>query len=336
MRAAGARWPFYIAASKWNWHMKRETVVQEVRTLLARTGFFSHDAKLFVSPVFDVVARRDASLIVVKCLLNGDSLTGASAEPLMQAAAMLRASPLVVAARSSKGKLEDGVIYLRHGTPMVSLKTLRDFLVDGVPPIAFAGPGGYFVSMDSGALKRARQRRRLSLEAVAREVGVSRRAIQLYEEGLGAAVDAAERIERFFGEALTVPLDPFTYRAVAESAHAGPGGGEDAFEAYVVRALTGMGYRVTPAVRCPFDAIVERPGARLLSGIESAPSAVATRARTLAAIAQVAETDAVMFVSREVPHDSIGGTPVVTRRELQRADSAEEIFDIIKQRRKSG
>lgn len=314
--------------------MKRETVVQEVRLLLGRTGFFSHDAKLFVSPVFDIVARRDASLVVVKCLLNGDSMTGEMAERLLQAAAMLRASPLVVAARSSRGKLEDGVIYLRHGTPMVSLKTLKDHLVDGVPPIAFAGPGGYFVSIDSGALKRARQRRRLSLDALAREVGLSRRAVQLYEEGLGAAVDAAERIERFFGESLTVPLDPFTYRAGAAGPDAGGGGTENAFESYVVKALEGMGYRVTPAARCPFDAVVERPGARLLSGIESAPSAVPARARTLAAIAQVAETDAVMFVSREVKTDSIGGTPVVTRRELQRADSAEEIFDIIKQRRR--
>ncbi len=313
--------------------MKRENVVQEVRVLLARTGFFSPDAKLFVSPVFDVVARRDASLVVVKCLLNGDSMSGEAAERLMQAAAMLRGSPLVVAARATRGKLEDGVIYLRHGAPMISLKTLKDHLLDGVPPIAFAGPGGYFVSMDSAHLKRARQRRHLSLDALAREVGVSRRAVQLYEEGMSAAVAAAERIERFFGESLTVPLDPFTYRALSEGSPGSPGEAEGAFETSVVRALEGMGYRVTPAARCPFDAIVKRPGARLLSGIEAAPSAVAPRARTLAAIAQVAETDAVMFVSREGSADSIAGTPVVTRRELQRADSAEEIFDIIKRRR---
>ncbi len=316
--------------------MKREEVVREVRVLLGRTGFFSPDAKLFVSPVFDIVARRDASLVVVKCLQNGDSLSGEPAERLVQAAAMLRGSPLVVAARSSRGKLEDGVIYLRHGAPMISLKTLRDFLVEGVPPLAFAGPGGYFVSMDSAALKRARSRRRLSLDALAREIGVSRRAVQLYEEGMSAAVDAAERIERFFGESLTVPLDPFTYRAAGEAPPSPGSEAEGSFETSVVRALEGMGYRVTPAARCPFDAVVERPGARLLSGIEGEPSAVAPRARTLAAIAQVAETDAVMFVSREVRGDSIGGTPVVTRRELQRADSGEDIIDIIRQRRRGG
>jgi putative transcriptional regulator len=315
--------------------MKRETVEQEVRVLLARTGFFSHDAKLFVSPVFDIVARRDASLVVVKCLLNGDSLTGGAAERMLQAAAMLRASPLVVAARSSKGKLEDGVIYLRHGAPMISLKTLHAFLVEGVPPVAYAGPGGYFVSLDSTALKHARQRRHLSLDAMAREVGLSRRAVQMYEDGMGAAIGAAERIERFFGESMTLPLDPFTYRAVSDAAPARPGHADDPFGNSVVRALEGMGYHVTPAARCPFDAVVERPGARLLSGIESAPSAVPGRARTLAAIAQVAETEAVMFVSKEIRGDSIGGTPVITRRELQRADSADEISEIIRQRRRA-
>jgi putative transcriptional regulator len=314
--------------------MKREDLLREVRTLLGRTGFFSPEAKLIDSQVFDILARRDASLVVIKCLVNADSLTAQNADRLLQVAAMLRGSPLVVAARSSKGPLENGVIYLRGRAPLISIKTMRDFLVEGVPPLAFAGPGGYFVSLDSAALRRARQRRKLSLDALAREIGVSRRAIQLYEEGMSAAVDAAERIERFFGESLTMPLDPLTYKIEGE----GPGGqgeaAQDAFEAYVLRALEGMGYRVTQATRCPFDAVVERPGSRLLSGIESAPHAVAARARTLAAIAQVAETDAVMFVSKEMRADSIEGMPVVTRRELQRADSGEDIIDIIKQRRR--
>lgn len=316
--------------------MKREDVLGEVRQLLARTGFFSPEARLFASPVFDVVARRDASLVVVKCLLNGDALTREAAGQLLQVASMLRGSPLVVAARSSRGALEDGVVYLRHGTPLVSLKTVRNFLLEGVPPVAFAGPGGYFVPVDSGALRRARQARRLSLEALAREAGVSRRAIQLYEEGMSAAVEAADRLERFFGESITYAIDPFTYRLLEREPGSPASSPQDDFEAYVLKALEGMGYKVLQAARCPFDALVERPGSRILSGIESHQAAVPGRARTLAAIARVAETDAVMFVPREMKTETIGGTPVVTRRELQLAESGDSIIEIIKQRRKEG
>ena len=314
--------------------MKREDVLGEVRQLLARTGFFSPEARLFASPVFDIVARRDAALVVVKCLLNGDALTRQASGQLLQVAGMLRGSPLVVAARSSRGALQDGVVYLRHGTPLVSLKTLRDFLLEGVPPVAFAAPGGYFVPIDSAALRQARQRRHLSLEALAREAGVTRRAVQLYEEGMSAAVGAADRLERFFGESITFAIDPFTYQWGEGEQGAAEAAAHDDFETYVLKALEGMGYKVLQAARCPFDALVEKPGSRILSGIESHQAAVPARAKTLAAIARVAETDAVMFVPREMKSESIGGTPVVTRRELQRADSGDSIIEIIKQRRR--
>lgn len=310
--------------------MKREDLVKEVRQLLTRTAFYSPDPDLFSDQVFDIIARRDASLVVVKCLLNGNSLTREAAEALLQIAFLLRGAPLVVAAHSARGDLEPGVIYLRHRAPLLSLETLKDYLVEGVPPIAFAGPGGYFVSIDSLALKRARQARALSLDGLAREVGLSRRSIQLYEEGMSAAVEAAERLELFFGESITVPLDPFTYRVSPQTIE---GLDEDpsAFEAHVFKTLEGMGYRVLQAARCPFDALAEAPRARILSGIETGSAGLATRARSLAAISRVAETDAVLFVSRQSTKVSIEGTPV-TRKELDSLDTGDKIMDLIKSR----
>jgi len=315
--------------------MKREELVRDTRQVLGRTGFFLTDPKLFTNEVFDLAARRDATLVVVRCLLNGYSLTKEAAEQLLKVAHLLQGTPLVVAAHSSHGKLEPGVIYLRYRAPLLSFQTLSDFLVEGVPPLAFAGPGGYFVQVDSVALRRARQARRLSLDALAREAGVSRRAIQRYEDGMSAAVEDAERLERFFGESITVPLNPFTYHVVPEAAEKT---GEDVtgFEAYVFRALKGMGYTVTQTARCPFDAIVEAPPARILSGIEANSAQIPVRAQSLAALARVAETDVVLFVSRGMKQSSIAGTPVVTRKELESAEEGSDIMDIIKQRKKGG
>jgi putative transcriptional regulator len=312
--------------------MRREELVQELRQVLARTGFFMTEAKLVANQVFDLVARRDATLIVAKGLVNGYSLGRETADQLLQVAQLLRASPLVVALHSTRGTLEPGVIYLRYNVPLVSLETLKDYLVEGVPPVAFAGPGGYFVSVDSYALRRARKQRQLSLDALAREVGLSRRAIQLYEEGMSAAVDAAERLERFFGESITVPIDPFTYR-MEPAGGVGAEGDVNAFEAYVFRTLEGMGWRVTQAVRCPFDALAEAPAARLLSAIEPQKARAAARGRSLAGIARVAETESVVFVGQDVGLESIDGTPVVTRRELERGGGSDEIWDLIRRRK---
>ena len=150
---------------------------------------------------------------------------------------------------------------------------------------------------------------------------------------MSAAVEAAERLERFFGESITVPINPFTYHIAPEAAEKGGAEVSD-FEAYVFRALEGMGYRVTQAARCPFDAIVEAPPERILSGIEANAAHVPARAQSLAALARVAETDVVLFVTRELKRSSIAGTPVVTRRELEQAGDGSEIMDIIKQRKK--
>ncbi len=314
--------------------MRREELVQELRQVLGRTGFFMTGPKLVANQLFDIVARRDATLIVAKCLTNGYSLSREGAEQLLQVAQLLRASPVVVSVRSSSGKLEAGVIYLRYNVPLLSLQTLRDYLIEGVPPVAFAGPGGYFVSVDSLALRRARQHHKLSLDALARKVGLSRRAIQLYEEGMSAAVDAAERLEGFFGESITVPIDPFAYRTEPGAAF-GHEGDVTGFEAYVFSTLEGMGWRVTQAVRCPFDALAEAPRSRLLSAIEPHKSRAAVRGRSIAGIARVAETDAVVFVGEDVKVESVAGTPVVTRRELADSGGSEEIWDLIRRRKGS-
>jgi len=314
--------------------MKREDLVQEVRHLLARTGFFLTDPQLVPNQVFDFVGRRDATLVVVKCLLNGDSLTREAGDQILQVGQLLRASPLVVAVRSSRGKLDDGVVYLRHNAPLVSLETVKDFLVEGVPPIAFAGPGGTFVSVDQGALRSARRQRQLSLDALAREVGLSRRAIQLYEEGMSAAVQAADRLEKFFGQSFTVPIDPFHYRW-ATSAGEPEGDKVSPFEAYVFRTLQEHGWRVTQAARCPFDAVAESPAARLLSGVETDRARVKLRARSIAALSSVAETEGVLFVREGPSAGNVAGTPVVTRSELDRAEAARDIVDLIRSKKQS-
>jgi len=53
------------------------------------------------------------------------------------------------------------------------------------------------------------------LGQVADVAGVSRRAISMYEEGMSAMVEVAERLEAFFDEALVEPADPHAERGAA-------------------------------------------------------------------------------------------------------------------------
>jgi len=191
--------------------VNRERLGEEVREILAKTGFFLSERTSARGLAFDVVARRDEVLLLIKVLQNVDAFARSSAEELKMIATTLRGSPLLIGERSGSGPLEDGVIYSRFGVPILSRRTFVDFFEEGVPPFIFAAPGGLYVKIDSEALRRAREERRVSLGALAEVAGVSRRAIQMYLEGMSATVEIAMRLEEFLGEPLVVPMDPFFY-----------------------------------------------------------------------------------------------------------------------------
>src|SRR3990170_2183524 len=166
--------------------MGRRQLIDEVREVLTKTGFYLSERHDQRGLSFDVVARRDDLLLLLKVLQNVDAFSRANADELRLIATTLEGSPLVVGERSGSGPLEEGVIYSRFGVPIVSKQTFVDLFEEGVPPFLFSAPGGLYVRMDSEALRTARDRRGISLGTLADVAGVSRRTIQMYMEGMSA------------------------------------------------------------------------------------------------------------------------------------------------------
>ena len=104
----------------------------------------------------------------------------------------LEGAPVVIGTHSGAGKLEPGVVYSRFDVPMISVETFDDFFKEGVPPFIFAAPGGFYVRIDTDILKTAREQG-ITLGQLAEAAGVSRRTIQMYEEGMGTVIDVALR-----------------------------------------------------------------------------------------------------------------------------------------------
>ena len=188
----------------------RQVLLHETRELLVRAGFCVSEPMDPWTAVFDLVARRDETLLIVKAYTNVDRLSADGAMELRALAATLHAAPLAVGMRTSRTALEDGVLYLRHAVPIMTLGTISDHLMDGVPPFVYAGPGGKYVDMDGDTLSRVRAERQLSLSELADAAGVSRRSVQMYEQGMAAQVETALRLEGFLGVPLVRALDPFT------------------------------------------------------------------------------------------------------------------------------
>src|SRR5207253_5497014 len=287
--------------------MKRDRVLEETRRGLAKTGFFLSRPHGERGLCFDLVARRDDTLLIVKVLQNVDALNKETAHELLEVARILEASPLVVGERSGTGSLEDGVIYTRFGVSILSRRTLGEFLEEGVPPFLYSAPGGLYVRLDADALRRLREERQVSLGTLADIAGVTRRTIQMYLEGMAATLDVAMRLEDVLSESLALPVDPFAFVDDVASDR-DPAPRLEGFERELFQRLQRLGYDVLPTIRSPFDALSMHETTTLLTGVGGVGSALDRKADIVSNISHVVEKDSVMFVVRRA-RMNIRGVP---------------------------
>ncbi|MEA3144145.1 MAG: putative transcriptional regulator [Thermoplasmata archaeon] len=314
--------------------MTRADLIEVVRETLSRAGFTVSE-RCDLRPVsFDLVARRDKELRMVKVLSNVDALSEAIAQEIKVLCKFLDARPILVGLRSGTGNLEPGVVYNRHDIPIMTPETLEQVLLHGEPPMVFAAPGGFYVQLDAAALRRAREDAQLSLGMMAQIAGVSRRAIQMYEEGMSASIDAAMRLEEFLQSELIRPINPFDAfdpSAFQPKGEPQPTGAEDPMEGLVRRMLESLGYEVRATRRSPFNAITTQEADTFLTGMGEDSPQLRRRARVVTSVSQVTGRPG-FFVIERTTRTSIEGMPVVTRTELKRLDDPEAILQLILER----
>ncbi|HTW39596.1 MAG TPA: helix-turn-helix domain-containing protein [Thermoplasmata archaeon] len=316
--------------------------IEHVKELLERAGFYVADTQGVRPTSFDLAARRDSTLLLLKVLKNIDALDAEEAARLLELGKLFPALALVIGQTSGASQLDPGVVYTRYGVPIVSEETLQEYLDKALPPFLYASPGGTFARVDGARLRILRQTRGLSLGTLAGIAGVSRRAIQLYEEGAGAELGVIERIEGFLGEPIVRPIELFERpRAVApptpkdeaasksESKPVRPRTG-DPLRDGVLEQLDGMGLEVTVTVRAPFDAFARTPEI-LLASIGSLRSAL-HRAEILHGIARVSEGHAMFIVRENIHRTSISGLPILNVNELKRHRHGDDLLEEISER----
>jgi len=322
----------------------RERSIERIRESLERAGFYVADTHAIRPTSFDLAARRDATLLLVKVLKNIDALDSEEANRLRELGGLFPAITLVIGQTSGASELDAGVVYTRYGVPIINEETLREFLEKALPPFLYASPGGTFAQVDGPRLRELRSERGLSLGTLASIAGVSRRAIQLYEESAGAEALVIERIESFLGETVVRPIDLFDWSARSkeeepeekpEPEREPPGERAlprtgDPLRDGVLRQLNGMGLEITVTVRAPFDALGRTPEV-LLATVGSLRTAL-HRAEVLHGLARVAEGHALFVVRDQVSRSAIAGLPILSVSELRRHRDPDELLEEITER----
>ena len=313
--------------------MSRSALVGNVTAMLEDAGFTVSDRCAVRPKSFDLVARRGDDLLLLKILGNIDAFDGPTGIEMRRLGGFLSGTPLVIGLRTRNKDLEPGVMYLRHGVPVLSPDTAYNLFVEGVEPLIYAAPGGLYVNIDGDILADRRQERGWSLGQLASELGVSRRTVSKYEDGMDASVDVAIRLEELFGGDLTRPLDVGEgAKAVREVDDEQPPETPEDVEAMGV--LSRVGFIVHRTARAPFKTVsedAEDDRRLMLTGHSTYNKTAEKRARIMSSISRVAGTQSVYFVD-EAPREHIEGTVIIRKDEADDIDDPEDLDDLIRDR----
>jgi putative transcriptional regulator len=89
-------WQASYRRAVWYRVVHREELIARVREILSRAGFYVSKPLNMRSISFDIVARRDKTLIIAKILSNVDAFSKENANEMKTLAEALQASPLMI------------------------------------------------------------------------------------------------------------------------------------------------------------------------------------------------------------------------------------------------
>ena len=199
--------------------------------------------------------------------------------------------------------------------------------------MVYNGPGGHYVSIDGNDIRNRREAMGLSLGTIANEIGVSRRAVQMYESGMGIELETALKLEDLLKIELIQPLDPFSRGEDLDEIREGicktSDLGNDVFD-----HLGSIGMEVIPTSRCPFDALALTKSDLLMTSIGTKGMDLIRMGGTLSGLTKVTGNESFMVATGPVKGRNIAGTPVLSVNDVMETDHIDELLDKIRKRKR--
>ena len=298
--------------------MERETMIRSAGQCLEDEGYIISCG----SGCFDIMARKDES-IALKALANADSFTRCEAEDLKTISQFLGTFPLLVADRANRYRLEESIVYERHGVAAMSCPTFERF-VRGFMPAMRARRGGYTASVDPERAQEGLERSGLSVAQLSSKSGISCKTV--YRLAMGDQVDVrtCDAVERTIG--MQLGAEGSISRGAADSRARQ----ESGFRRTVSEHLERMGFGFSFLTRSPFNLIL-KDEETLVSMASESKGMLASHAELLRGFGRDFGIDTV-FITHYGGCRSMKGVPMLSIGEVKSMDSPKEFVEIIKER----
>ncbi len=281
------------------------------------------------SSCYDLLARRRSFILLLKFLLNIDSLNASLANDMRNLSNILTACPLIIGTHTRHLKLQDGVLHTRRGISAVTTQTFFDIFTSGAYPPVSSSRGGYYVRIDREKLKRIRMDKNISVGDLADRIGVSRTMVYSYENsGLRPSVSTLLKIEECLDDSFSDPPEIFLVPEPSSRELIIPEQDEKAYQ-----QLQEIGFQIYPIGRAPFDAVTKGDDEFLLTKMDKAPKKTLKEAEVIKDFSRVASCLAFIISFSQKAMENYKGVPIIKNFELGKFESKGEFLDVLEQRR---
>jgi putative transcriptional regulator len=305
--------------------MSQDRQLQLVTSVMITAGFEVSERFSIRPRSFDLMARKNGTLLIVKVVSHIDSVSEDVAFDLEVISRHLGGVPLIIGERARDAELERGAVYIRYGIYAISPATLYDYFVETTPPLVYASPGGLYVNIDGEVLRDLREKRNMSLGDLGHVLGVSRRTISKYESGMGTTLDVAIRIEEFFNTGVVKSINLVRHEppeVMEEPKSAGIG------RQTPVEFFKQIGMQLHTLHGAPFQALLTFEKHTILTGYGPADKVI-KRAALIGNISQIAKKHAMCIITDHYKQKKIGKTLVIGEDRLRRITDGFELLDMI-------
>ena len=189
----------------------KEDDVKKAVTILENAGFQVSDCSQ-VRSCFDLLARRDDTLLLIKVLGNIEGVTYRLAAELRNAARSMYGTPLIIGDHMKTSALSPGIIYTRYDVHVVNMESFGEILGQKIP-IIYSVRGNYCVRINCELLSKIRKKENLTQEGLAEKLGVSKQSIHRYESTGRISLEIAEKLVSLLKEDLMMPGSIFAQDA---------------------------------------------------------------------------------------------------------------------------
>lgn len=184
--------------------------VNTVEKVLKEAGFSVSQRCCSRPSCFDFAARKNKNLVFIKVQPDIGNISSHDSLELKVISECVSATSIFISEKTREKALEDDTVYSRYNVFALTLKTFENIVLRKTYPLIQAGPGGYYVEIDGEAIKRRRQELGLSIGAIAEMMGMSRRTLYGYEQGMAkASVSAAYNLICILGIPVAKPINVF-------------------------------------------------------------------------------------------------------------------------------